>query len=79
MQEYQAHNIENHSSISGEYMRFLIANWGGNKAGDESIGSINELTAKLAEVKKIALGEKTVSSTTSNILDELKRKNPSLN
>ena len=64
MQEYQAHNIENHPSISGEYTQFfLIANWGGNKAGDESTGSINDLTAKLADVQNIALGAKTASST----------------
>ena len=35
IQEYQSYNIVYHPSILGEYIRFLIENWGG-KGGDNT-------------------------------------------
>ena len=66
-------------SISGEYTRFLIANWDG-EGGDNTLDSrLDEIDVKVESMKRTAFETKSTVSKKANKLDDLKKKNLSLN
>ena len=69
MREYMTHGIENHPSISSEYVRFLVAN-SGLTAMDTMSSNVSKL---LGDVKELSKSLKTVekaATTASNKADQ---------
>ena len=64
MQEYQNYNVSSHQSISGEYTRFLIANWDGKGEDSTQESKPNGIDANIERV--IFFRSKTAASTTAN-------------
>ena len=72
MREYTAYGIENHPSISSEYVRFLVANCGLERI--HKLETSNEkLTAEVAELKKsLASANKSLSTVANKAEEALK-------
>jgi len=74
MEEYMRYGIENHPSISSEYVIFLTTNSAarGKEGGGEEM--FERLEERVDEVEKVAKGAKYAAGTVSNGLDQLKNR-----
>ena len=69
MRDYMKHGIENHPSISSEYVRFLVANAGLNKM-EVLVEDVKKVKANVKDLtKSIKTVEKT-ATTASNKADQ---------
>ena len=74
MHEYMRYWIENHPSISSEYVKFLVTNSSTREQGSGMEDKIEKMEERLDEVEKVATGAKSTSGSASNVLDHLKRR-----
>ena len=72
MREYMINGVENHPSISSEYVRFLVANCGLERIVQLE-AKATALTAELQEVKKIAQEAKKAAISASNKADQVEK------
>ena len=69
MREYMSYGVENHPSISSEYVRFLVANCGLERINKlETVNS--KLTSELADLKKTVAANTKAISTVANKAEE---------
>ena len=74
MKEYMQYGIENHPSISSEYVKFLVTNYPSRGQGNDIGEKVNVMVDRLGEVEKVAKGRKTATGSASNAIDHLKRR-----
>ena len=72
--EYMKFGIENHPSISSEYVNFLVPNSGGKGHGDGGGDKFERLEERVTEVEKVANSAKSASGSAANGLDLLKKR-----
>ena len=67
------YGIENHPSITSEYVKFLVtsSSYGGNS---EVENTIQKLEDKVSELERTAKGAKTGAESAENSLELLKKK-----
>jgi hypothetical protein len=72
MREYMINGVENHPSISSEYVRFLVANCGLERIVQLE-AKATALTTELQEVKKMAQEAKKAAISASNKADQVEK------
>ena len=74
MEEYMKYGIDNHTSISSEYVKFLMTN--SSSRGETSGGGdkLDGLEERMTEVEKVAKGVKSSAGSAYNAVDQLKKK-----
>mmetsp|Transcript_13572 Transcript_13572/g.15820 ORF Transcript_13572/g.15820 Transcript_13572/m.15820 type:complete len:203 (-) Transcript_13572:164-772(-) len=76
MREYMRHGIENHPSISSEYVRFLVANCGLSrlqKLETTTLQLQSDLKSNMAEMKKTMESVKKMAASASNKADQVEK------
>lgn len=69
MKEYLKHGIENHPSISSEYVRFLVANSGMTKL-DKAVKDMTKVQSEMKEFTKSLKTVEKTATTASNKADQ---------
>ena len=69
MREYMQHGIENHPSISSEYVRFLVANCGLERINKLEAQN-DKLSTEVVELKKLVASQTKTLSTLANKTEE---------
>ena len=74
MDEYMKFGIENHPSISSEYLNFLVTNSvdRGQEGGD--LEHVGKMEGHLDEVENLAKGAKSDAGYESNAIDLFKKR-----
>ena len=66
--------IENHPSISSEYVKFLVTESSSRVQGSELEKIFEKMEAEVVEIERVAKGTKSASGYASNAIDHLKKK-----
>ena len=74
MEEYMKYGIDNHTSISSEYVKFLMTN--SSSRGETSGGGdkLDGLEERMTEVEKVTKGLNSTAGSFSNTANQLKKK-----
>ena len=74
MEDYMKYGIENHPSISSEYVKFLVTNTPLSSGGECLDERVEILEAKIVEVDRTAKGAKSTAGSAANSLDLVKKR-----
>jgi len=74
MEEYMRFGIENHPSISSEYVKFLITNSVTKDQEEGGLEEVKKVEERLDEVEKLSRGSKSDAGSASNAIDHLMKR-----